>query len=85
LKRLRDDGVKRVDETAIFRAIDKMRQITEEAAQKSRAARRKRARLVNAPNTTAATTHLEDLFTKSFPEPVAVPQVPQRFDDIEEW
>jgi putative transposase len=85
LKRLRDDGVKRVDETAIFRAIDKMRQITEQAAQKSRAARRKRARLVNAPNTTAATTPLEDLFAKPFPEPVTVPQLPQRFDDIEEW
>jgi transposase InsO family protein len=70
---------------AVERAIDKMRQITEQAAQKSRAARRKRARLVNAPNTTAATTPLEDLFAKPFPEPVTVPQLPQRFDDIEEW
>jgi putative transposase len=44
LKRLREDGRALVDEEAIFRAVDSMRRIADEAVQASKAARRQRER-----------------------------------------
>jgi putative transposase len=44
LKRLRDEGRQTVDENAIFRAIDTMRSIADEATQASKTARRQRER-----------------------------------------
>ena len=85
LKRLREEGIKRVDETAIFRAIDEMRHLTEEAAQKSRAARRKRERAINALNKIVVRDCSEQLSESLVPENVGFQQVPQRFNDIEEW
>ncbi|MGC2030303.1 MAG: Mu transposase C-terminal domain-containing protein [Steroidobacteraceae bacterium] len=44
LKRLREDGQTQLDESAIFRTVDAMRTITDEAVVASKAARRRRER-----------------------------------------
>lgn len=44
LKRLRDEGMAHVDEHALFRTVDAMRRITDEAVVKTKAARRQRER-----------------------------------------
>ena len=44
LKRLREEGRAQVDETAIFRTIEAMRAIADDASAASKTARRQRAR-----------------------------------------
>ena len=81
LKLLRQRGQAQVDEAAIFRMIDQMRQITDAAAQARKAARRNNARR----------SHLTNLSSRTLSIPVAtsggaktVRQV-DPFDDIEQW
>ena len=80
VKRLRERGLERVDEAAIFRAVEEMRQRTHEAAATTRAARRMAERLRQAqaagpPRAPA-----------SLPPPLATRQGEAKpFEDIEPW
>ncbi len=85
VRRLRQAGAAKVDEAAIFRTLEQMREITQTAATRTKAARRRQARLEHARSATAP----------------QVPPIPERppespvaeethfeaipFDDIEEW
>jgi putative transposase len=89
LKRLRDDGRLHVDEGAIFRAIETMRQITEEAVRTTKTARRQRERRLRViqggrietansdPSVAAETTEQGDEQSKLLPW--------QRMLPVEEW
>ena len=66
LKRLREDGRAQVDEAAIFRTIEIMRGIADEAVRASKTARRQRERRLrviqggsNAPVVSAAQSSIE--------------------------
>lgn len=79
--RLRAEGREKVDEPAIFKAVEQMRTIVDEAAAKSRSARRINARRTHLPYE-APVLNLPAM------EPTtdgAAPPVAQPFDDIEEW
>lgn len=79
-KRLRDEGRAKVDEAAIFNAVEQMRTIADEAATKSRAARRGNVRRAHLPDQPPAPV-LPDM-APACDAPVAVAQP---FADIEEW
>ena len=78
LRCLREHGRSEVDEAAIFKAVEQMRAIADEAAAKSRSARRsvqRRAHLAEAP-------------AQAAPPPIgdtAAARVAKPFADIEEW
>lgn len=81
LVRLREQGHADVDETAIFKAIEKMRTVADEASKKSKAARRNVARRAH------LTPRAEQTFT---PPPADTihgvgDEVARPFTDIEEW
>lgn len=79
IKKLREDGRAEVDETALFRMHEQMRQITDAARQESMKKRRQKARR----------SHLEtgakqEEIQVPCPSPTGEKQAPP-FDDIEEW
>ena len=76
-KRLRQEGRAKVDEVAIFKAVEQMRSIADDAVTKSRSARRSHARRGHlAPS--------EQITTAALPTDSA-DAVAQPFADIEEW
>ncbi len=85
VRRLKREGGAKVDEASIFRTVEKMREITHVAAARTKAARRRQARIENALAATAP-RFLTD--TKASPEPMVAEDAPFHalpFDDIEEW
>jgi putative transposase len=86
VRRLKQEGRAKVDETAIFRTLEQMREITQTAAGRTKAVRRRQARIENA---------LSAMLPLLTPEPERPPEsrgvddappfaaIP--FDDIEEW
>lgn len=85
VRRLRQEGAAKVDEAAIFRTVANMREITQAAAARTKAARRRQARLENAlsattpevcpgPDKPAASPVAQETHFEAIP-----------FDDIEEW
>jgi putative transposase len=79
-KRLREAGRAKIDEEAIFKAVEQMRAITENAVRRSRTARRNHLRR----------SHLGAAATPEAPALVIDPEpknadVAQPFADIEEW
>ncbi len=77
--RLREHGQARVDEAAVFRAIEQMRAITATAARERQQARRDRARRAHLPVVAPSQRH-------EIPEASHETGVPARpFDEIEEW
>lgn len=88
LQHLRAQGKAKVDEAAIFRAVDSLRRITDEAASRSRAARRCQARTANAlPAAGVATgAHIRRPgMAKPSEHAVQTRPPAQPFPDIEEW
>ena len=84
LKYLKAQGASKVDEAAIFRSIEAMRKITDDAAASSRSARRKKARANHVTqqtktNNSGMLTLLDD-DTDTTTHPVVKP-----FANIEEW
>ena len=79
IRLLREGGRKEVNESAIFQMIDKMREITESAAIKSKRARRDRAR------TSHLTKQMKDLNRPEFPAVEDEECTIGIFEDIEEW
>ena len=85
VRRLKQEGSAKVDEAAIFRTLGKMREITQTAQARTKAARRRQARLEGARTATAETERPapEASPASTMVEPLPFQAVP--FDDIEEW
>ena len=79
-KRLREEGRAKIDEVAIFKAVEQMRRITDSAVQQSRAARRNQVRRSHLGATAASTVSASSLGSA-----IDNPEVAHPFDDIEEW
>ena len=77
---LRKQMATQVDETALFRTIQKLRRITEEAALKTKRARRYRERL-----STSSFQILPSSAPSVGEESASIPIVVKPFKDIEEW
>ena len=81
IKKVKEEGRKFIDEEAIFRTLQKMRQIAQEAVSQSKSARRSVARI----------GHLKSSATDNSPLPVpsasnsSRPKSIKLFDEIEEW
>lgn len=71
----KNDGLKDVDEAAIFRYAAKLRQIEDQAAEKSKVARRQKQRRKN--HEQARKRQVKELPTVSKPEPVVAPSPPK--------
>jgi putative transposase len=85
VRRIKQEGRAKVDEAAIFRTLDKMREVTQTAQARTKAARRRQARLEGAR---AATTRTWSPAPDASPAPTAAEPLPFQavpFDDIEEW
>ena len=84
LRYLKEQGAKKVDEVAIFRTIEAMRKITDDAAASTRSARRQQARTKNINQKTIGhqnqTYFSEDTLETEPTLPAAMP-----FKNIEEW
>lgn len=81
--RLHERGVTQVDEAALFRMIEQMRQITDTASRTTKRMRRDAQRRALAPQPTTATRSAgaePPLSGEVSSEPAAV-----RFDQIEQW
>ncbi len=85
VRRLRQEGAAKVDEAAIFRTMEKMREITQTAAARTKTARRRQARLEAALSATASQVHRVPEMSPELPvaEETRFQAIP--FDDIEEW
>lgn len=83
LRYLKEQGASKLDEEAIFRTIEALRKITDDAAASSRSARRKKARTNHIAQKTRANKDLSLLLddtANAEPYPTAKP-----FENIEEW
>ena len=80
VRRLRERGLERVDEAAIFRAVDEMRRMTQEAVAKTRTARRQAERLHQARVCRPTSPQ-----TPPVPAPEARQGEAEPFEDIEPW
>lgn len=84
LRYLKEQGAKKVDETAIFRTIEAMRKITEEAAANTRSARRQQARTKHVTQKTQDSPN-NSYFSETTQEmPPSFPAA-KPFKNIEEW
>jgi len=85
VRRLRQAGAAKVDEAAIFRTVEKMREITQAATARTKAARRRQARLEHALSATAPPVHPVPAMPSAPPvaEETRFEAIP--FEDIEEW
>ena len=81
LDRLRQQGRDQVDEDALFRMVEQMRELTRTATKTSRKARRDGER--RAASDLARTRKAQSV--NAIPEPEAATPVVAPFDDIEEW
>jgi hypothetical protein len=77
---LREAGRAKIDEGAIFKAVEQMRAITDNAIRRSRAARRNHLRRSHLRVTVTPALPALDIDTDQSSAEVARP-----FDDIEEW
>jgi putative transposase len=85
VRRLKQEGRAKVDEAAIFRTLEQMREMTQTAQARTKAARRRQARIENA---LSATGFPVTPGPESSPEPREVDALPFAaipFEDIEEW
>lgn len=85
LKYLKANGASKVDEAAIFRAIESMRKLTDDAAASTRSARRKKARSNHVTQKSAINNQgkialLDDTLSEEINHPTVKP-----FENIEEW
>ena len=82
LRHLKEQGAKKVDETAIFRTIEAMRKVTDSAAASTRSARRQRER-------TSHITQQQNVPNTYFSAESTITEVPppevKPFKNIEEW
>jgi putative transposase len=85
LKRLREDGQSRVDEADIFRTIEKMRTIADEAVHASRSARRNRARRLSVPKVQSQPQADLPEDNELPPQAVEQGQPHERMFPVEEW
>lgn len=80
---LREKGIEKKEETLIFQAIDKLREITKEATKHTKSARCRHERVQQAQMSTTSTQgHFEQQYDASESESV---QPAQPFEDIEIW
>lgn len=84
LRYLKEHGVSKFDEDAIFRTIEALRKITDDAAASSRAARRKKARSNHITQKVTSDQNNSDLFLNDTTDEVLAPTV-KPFANIEEW
>jgi putative transposase len=84
LRQLKAQGAKKVNETAIFKIIDDMRKIIDDAAIKSRAARRKKARSSHVINQTSHQSHHSPSCDTSSTETQSF-NSNKPFNNLEEW
>lgn len=84
LRYLKEHGVSKFDENAIFRTIEALRKITDDAAASSRAARRKKARSNHITQKVASDQSNSALFLDDTVDEVLAPAV-KPFANIEEW
>ena len=85
LKYLKANGASKVDEAAIFRTIEAMRKLTDDAAANTRSARRRKARSNHVTqkspiNKQGKIVLLDDMLSEEINHPAAKP-----FENIEEW
>ena len=86
LKRLREDGRMQVDEAAIFRTVETMRAIADEAVHASKKARRQRARrLLVAPAVQRELPQEAPANTENYREAGEEQQPHERMFQVEEW
>jgi putative transposase len=85
VRRLTQEGRAKVDEAAIFRTIAQMREITQTAAARTKAARRRHARIENALSATAAPSSPVSQMPPTSRDVDTPPFAAVPFDDIEEW
>lgn len=81
MDRLRQQGRDQVDEDALFRMVEQMRELTRTATKTTRKARRDGER--RAANNSTRTR--KGRVVNDIPEPAGAPPVVAPFDDIEEW
>tara|TARA_R110000868_G_C10932164_1_gene766474 strand:- start:953 stop:2800 length:1848 start_codon:yes stop_codon:yes gene_type:complete len=83
LNYLREKGIEKKDESLIFHAVEKLRDITKEATKQSKAARRRQERIQLAQMQTSPTP---DQLNQQYDGSEAEPVLPaQPFEDIEIW
>lgn len=82
LNYLREKGIEKKDEALIFQAVDKLRELTKEAAKSSKAARRRQERTQHAQTTITTPDRIEQNYDNSEIE-LTSPALP--FEDIEIW
>lgn len=85
LKYLKANGASKVDEAAIFRTIEAMRKLTDDAAASTRSARRRKARNNHVTqkstlNNQSKIALLDETLSEEITHPAAKP-----FENIEEW
>ena len=86
LKRLREAGRATVDENAIFRAVEEMRAITEEAVRTSKMARRRHERRLHVIDGGAVRTSADSAVDDLEEEPPGDSSSPyERLYPVEEW
>ena len=85
VRRLTQEGRAKVDEAAIFRTIAQMREITQTAAARTKAARRRRARIENALSATTSPSSPASQMPPTSRDVDTPPLAAVPFDDIEEW
>ena len=85
LKRLREGGRALVDEAAIFRAIEAMRVIADDAVLASKTARRQRERRLRAPAEIKDLTPGEEWGPDAACGPIEPLQPHERMFPVEEW
>lgn len=87
LRQLKERGASKVNEEAIFKTIDAMRKITDDAAAKSRSARRKKARSSHLTNQISMPKQSSSpvLCDKQPAGTKPAPHSGKLFDNIEEW
>lgn len=87
LRQLKAQGASKINEEAIFKAIETIRKITDDAATKCRAARRRKARSSHITNQAVTPQqNLSPLLCDESPAETEPPHHPGKlFDNIEEW
>lgn len=85
VRRIQREGGAKVDEAAIFRTLEKIRELTQTAQARTKAARRRQARLEGARSATAGTPPPAPAASTASPGVETSPFQAVPFDDIEEW
>jgi putative transposase len=85
VRRLKQEGRAKVDEAAIFRTLEQMREMTQTAQARTKAARRRQARIEHALSATGFPGTPSPQSPSEPREVDASPFAAIPFDDIEEW